>query len=303
MTRLYVECDPLFRQLVIGPALLETLDSGCRRAEGPAYFPAGRYLVWSDFPNDRLLRFDEANGTVSVFREPCGAINGNSRDREGRLVACEHGGRAVSRTEHDGSRTVLADRFQGQRLNSPNDVVVSADGAVWFTDPDYGIQNDYNGGRATKEQSANRVYRIDPGSGAIATVADDFVQPNGLCFSPDEKTLYIVDSGFSDGADEPRHIRAFAVGDDGRRLRGGREIARCDVGCYDGLRADVAGNLWVTAGDGVHVMRPDGELLGRILTPEPAANLCFGGPRRNRLYICGTTALWAVYVGTNGLER
>jgi gluconolactonase len=298
---LYVECDPLFRQLVIGPALLETLAAGCRRAEGPAYFPAGRYLVWSDFPNDRMMRFDETNGIVSVFREPAGAINGNTRDRDGRLVSCEHGGRAVSRTEHDGRRTVLADRFDGGRLNSPNDVVVASDGAIWFTDPDYGIQNDYNGGRAPKEQSANRVYRIDPGDGSIAAMADDFVQPNGLAFSPDERVLYVVDSGFSDGAANPRHIRAFAVGEG--RLSGGREIARCDVGCYDGLRADQEGNLWVTAGDGIHVMRPEGDLLGRIATPEPAANLCFGAPRRNRLYICGTTALYALYVGTNGLER
>ncbi|HVZ01367.1 MAG TPA: SMP-30/gluconolactonase/LRE family protein [Dongiaceae bacterium] len=299
---LYLEVDPRFRPLMIGPARLEQLMTGCRWAEGPAYFPAGRYLVWSDFPNDRLMRFDETDGSVSVFRQPAFAANGSTRDREGRLLTCEHGSRAVTRTEFDGSRIVLADRYQGRRLNSPNDVIVQSDGSVWFTDPSYGIEGHYNGGLAEPEQAANRLYRIDPG-GKVHAMADDFFQPNGLAFSPDEKTLYVVDSGFTHGPDKPRHIRAFAVKDGGRRIAGGKEIATCDNACYDGLRVDTAGNLWVGAGDGVHVLASDGAMLGRILIPEIVANLCFGGPHRNRLYICGTTSLYALYVMAYGCEH
>lgn len=303
MTRpVYQVVDPKFRSMLIGPAHLEQVATGCRWAEGPSYFPAGRYLVWSDFPNDRLMRFDETDGSVSVFRQPAHAANGTTRDRDGRLLVCEHRTRAVTRTEHDGARTVIADRYEGRRLNSPNDVVVAADGAVWFTDPTYGIEGHYNGTIAEPEQSARRLYRVDPASGAVEAMADDFVQPNGLAFSPDGSRLYVVDSGFTEGPDKPRHIRVFDVAG-GRRLGGGAVIAQCDTGCYDGLRLDTAGNLWVSAGDGVHVLTAEGKPLGRILVPEEVSNLCFGGEHRNRLYLTATTSIYALYVMAYGNDH
>ena len=291
--------DPRFRTLVFPNVHVETLYTGCRWAEGPAWFAAGRYLVWSDIPNDRMLRWDETDGSVSVFRQPAMNSNGHTVDTQGRLVSCEHRARCVSRTEHNGTRTVLAAHFQGKRFNSPNDVVVKSDGSVWFTDPSYGIDSDYEGDAASSELDAQRVYRITPAGDAITVVATDFVQPNGLAFSPDESLLYVVDTGATHQADGPHHVRRFSVDANGT-LTGGAVLAVCPVGLYDGLRVDVHGNLWLSAGDGVHCHAPDGTLLGKVLIPETVANLCFGGAKRNRMFICGTTSLYSVYLNTRG---
>ncbi|XXY48944.1 SMP-30/gluconolactonase/LRE family protein [Sorangium sp. So ce269] len=294
--------DPRFRKLALPHVHVEKLYTGCRWAEGPAWFAAGRYLVWSDIPNDRMLRWDETDGSVSVFRQPAMNANGHTVDLQGRLVSCEHRGRCVSRTEHDGSRTVLASRFEDKRLNSPNDVVVKSDGSIWFTDPSYGIDSDYEGDASLNEQGAQRVYRVDPGAGALTAVADDFAQPNGLAFSPDESLLYIADTGATHAEDGPHHVRRFRVDANGA-LTGGEVFATCPVGVYDGLRVDVHGNLWLSAGDGVHCHASDGALLGKVLIPETVSNVCFGGAKRNRLFICGTTSLYAVYLNTRGAGR
>ena len=295
--------DPRFRALAHGNVHVEKLASGMRWAEGPAWFAAGRYLVWSDIPNDRMMRWDETDGSVSVFRHPAGNANGNTVDGEGRLVTCEHRTRAVTRTEHDGSRTVLASHWQGRRLNSPNDVVVKSDGAVWFTDPTYGIDSEYEGDAAPSEIGASHVYRIDPASGAVEAVATDFAKPNGIAFSADERTLYVVDTGFSHGEHLPRHMRAFDVGADGRTLANPRVFATADVGLFDGMRVDGHGHVWTSAGDGVHCYAPDGTLLGKVRVPEVVANVAFGGAKRNRLFICATTSLYSVYVNTRGAVR
>ena len=300
LTSSFQVVDPRFRTLVFSNMHVEKLYSGCRWAEGPAWFPAGRYLVWSDIPNDRVLRWDETDGSVSVFQQPAMNSNGHTVDRQGRLVSCEHRGRCVSRIEHDGTRTVLASHIEGKRLNSPNDVVVKSDGSIWFTDPSYGIDSDYEGDAAPNEIGAQRVYRIAAGGGDVAVVASDFVQPNGLAFSPDESLLYIVDTGLTHVENGPHHLRRFRVAADGA-LSGGEVFATCPIGLYDGLRVDTRGNLWLSAGDGVHCHAPDGALLGKILVPETVANLCFGGPKRNRMFICGTTSLYSVYLNTRGL--
>jgi gluconolactonase len=294
-----VTLDERFRRLAVGNARLEKLAEGCRWAEGPAYFPAGRYLVWSDVPNDRMMRYDETSGAVSVFRAPSGYSNGNTVDRQGRLVTCEHGFRRVTRTEHDGSITVVASHHDGKRFNSPNDVVVKSDGSIWFTDPAYGIDTDYEGHKAESEIGGCHVYRVDPRSGAVTQVADDFVRPNGIAFSPDEKRLYVADTGATHVPDGPRHIRVFDVAEDGR-LAGGSVFATCTSGLFDGFRLDDAGRIWTSAGDGVHCYDPDGTLIGKILVPENVANVVFGGPKRNRLYICATTSLYAVMLHVNG---
>ncbi|MEO8526956.1 MAG: SMP-30/gluconolactonase/LRE family protein [Caldimonas sp.] len=299
LTSSFAVVDARFRKLALPYINVERLYTGCRWSEGPAWFPAGRYLVWSDIPNDRVMRWDETDGSVSVFRQPSRNANGHTVDFQGRLVSCEHRARCVSRTEHDGTRTILASRFEGQRFNSPNDVVVKSDGSVWFTDPSYGIDSDYEGDAAASEIGAQRVYRIDPDSGDIRVVASDFVQPNGLAFSPDESLLYIVDTGVTHVADGPHHVRCFHVDEKGA-LSGGEVFAICPVGLYDGLRVDVHGNVWLSAGDGVHCHAPDGALLGKVLIPEPVANLCFGGAKRNRMFICGTTSLYSVYLNTRG---
>ena len=297
LTPAFAVVDPRFRELAFPNVHLEQLYSGCRWAEGPAWFAAGRYLVWSDIPNDRVMRWDDTDASVSVFRHPAQNSNGHTVDLEGRLVSCEHRSRSVTRTEHDGARTVLASHFEGKRLNSPNDVVVRSDGSVWFTDPTYGIDSDYEGDVAASEIGAQRVYRVDPGSGAIGVAASDFVQPNGLAFSPDESLLYVVDSGLTHRADGPHHVRRFRVGAYGS-LAGGEVLATCPAGLYDGLRVDLHGNLWLSAGDGVHCHGADGALLGKVLVPETVANLCFGGAKRNRLFICATTSLYAIYLNT-----
>jgi gluconolactonase len=291
--------DPRWHRLVPGPEKIERLWTGARWCEGPAWFAAHRSLVWSDIPNDRMLRFDECNGQVAVFRAPANNSNGNTVDRDGRLVSCEHLTRRLTRTEHDGSITVLASHWQGKRFNSPNDVVVHSDGGIWFSDPSYGILSDYEGLRADSEIGACNVYRIDPLSGAVELVADDFLKPNGLAFSPDQKTLYIADTGASHQPDGPRHIRRFEVVD-GKRLKGGEVFAECSNGLFDGFRVDTEGRIWTSAGDGVHALHPDGSLLGKILLPERVANVCFGGAKRNRLFICATSSLYAIHLNANG---
>ena len=277
---------------VAGDDRVERLYDGCRWAEGPVYFPAGRYLLWSDIPNDRMLRWDEPTGAVGVFREPAGYTNGHTVDALGRLISCQQGHRRVVRTEHDGSTTVLADRHEGRRLNSPNDVVVRADGSIWFTDPSYGIDSDYEGHRAESEIGACHVYRVDPVDGTCRIVADDFVRPNGLAFSLDERRLYIADT-------RANHIRVFDVGDDGT-LAGGEVFTRCTAGVFDGLRLDDTGRVWAAAGDGVHCFDPDGTLIGKLRLPETVSNLAWGGPKRNRLFVCATTSLYSILLNVNG---
>jgi len=288
----YEVLDDRFRPCTNGDVRIEQLHGGCRWAEGPVYVPAGRYLLWSDIPNDRILRWDETTGSVGVFRQPAGYANGGTLDGAGRLVTCEHGNRRVTRTEHDGSVTVIADRYQGKRFNSPNDVVVRSDGSIWFTDPSYGIDSDYEGHRADSEIGGCHVYRVDPGTGAVRVVADDFVRPNGLAFSLDERRLYISDSRVN-------HLRVFDVADDGA-LSGGEVFATCTVGVFDGFRLDQAGRIWTSAGDGVHCYDPDGTLIGKLRVPETVANVVFGGQRRNHLFICATTSLYAILLSVTG---
>lgn len=290
--------DDRFRHLIVGSAALEELYSDCRWAEGPVWFADLNCLIWSDIPNQRMLRW-APDGGVSIFRSPSNFVNGNTRDRQGRLVSCEHGGRRVIRTEIDGSITVLADRYQGKRLNSPNDVVVRSDGSVWFTDPTYGIKSDYEGYRAEPEQDTRNVYCLDPVSGDLEAAVTDFGQPNGLAFSPDETKLYVADSASSHDVNAPRHIRVFDVVD-GKRLANGKIFCSLDNGLPDGFRVDIQGNVWTSAGDGVHCFSPKGELLGKILVPQTVANVTFGGPRKNRLFITATKSLYSVFLATNG---
>ena len=292
--------EPEFGTCLIGHARVERLWTGARWSEGPVWFAAGRYLLWSDIPNNCIMRYDETDGSVSTFRQPSNNSNGHTIDRQGRLVSCEHLARRVTRTEHDGSITIIADAFDGKKLNSPNDVVVKSDGSIWFTDPSYGILIDYEGNRAESEIGACHVYRVDP-SGDISIVADDYVKPNGLAFSPDESLLYIADTGITHDPNGPRHIRRHAVGDD-NRLSGGEVFAECSEGLFDGFRLDCEGRIWSSAGDGVHCIAPDGTLIGKIKIPEMVANVCFGGPKLNRLFIAGTTSLYSAYLGVNGVS-
>ena len=267
--------DLRFNRIVPASARMERLWTGARWTEGPAWFPAHNTVVWSDIPNDRMMRYDALSGHVGIFRQPARNSNGNTVDRQGRLVTCEHGGRQVTRTEHDGS--------------------------IWFTDPDYGILSDYEGDKAESEIGRCHVYRIDPHSGALTIVADDFAKPNGLAFSPDESELYISDTGAShDPQNGPRHIRKFAVTGDGTTLGASSVFAESTAGLFDGFRFDASGRLWTSAADGIHVYHSDGTLIGKVLVPEIVANLCFGGPKRNRLFICGTTSLYALMTHTNG---
>jgi gluconolactonase len=275
-----------------GDARVERFELGCRWAEGPVYVPAGRYLLASDIPNDRILRWDEITGAVGVYRQPAGYANGNTLDGNGRLITCEHGNRRVTRTEHDGSITVLAERFDGKRFNSPNDVVVRSDGSIWFTDPAYGIDSDYEGHRAESEIGGCHVYRIDPATTRCAIVADDFDRPNGLAFSADESLLYVADS-------RRNHIRVFDTGPTGD-LSGGQVFAEGEDGVFDGIRFDDAGRLWTAAGHGVRCYTPDGVLIGRLRLPEAASNLVFGGLKRNRLFITATTSVYSIMLTVTG---
>jgi gluconolactonase len=303
LTSSFEVVDARFRKLALPYVNVDKLYSGCRWAEGPAWFAAGRYIVWSDIPNDRVLRWDETDGSVSVFMQPAMNSNGHTVDSQGRLISCEHRSRCVSRIEVDGTRTVLADRYDGKRLNSPNDVVVKSDGSIWFTDPSYGIDSEYEGDAAPGDIGANNVYRIDPRNRRVSVVATGFVQPNGLAFSPDESLLYISDTGLTHQPNGPHHVRRFAVASDSRSLSGGDVFATCPKGLYDGFRIDVDGNLWLSAGDGVHCHASDGSLLGKVLIPEATSNLCFGGAKLNRLFICATTSLYSVYLNTRAAAR
>jgi gluconolactonase len=292
--------DPSFLKYRLFNASVERLATGTRWGEGPVWFGDGRYLLWSDIPNNRIMRWDETTGQASVFRAPSNNANGNTRDRQGRLITCEHGARRVTRTEYDGSITVLMDHWQGKRLNSPNDVVVKSDGSIWFTDPPFGLQSDYEGAIADPEIPAC-VYRIDAQSGVPSIVADNVAGPNGLCFSPDESLLYVVESR----AVPTRKIRVFDVRN-GTTLADSRIFIDAGPGTPDGIRCDIHGNIWAGWGmgtpelDGVMVFNPAGVAIGRIALPERSANICFGGAKRNRLFMAAGHALYALYVNTQG---
>jgi gluconolactonase len=286
--------DARFAAMVLPNAPLQLLAEGFRWLEGPVWFGDHQMLLFSDIPNDRIMRWTEAG--VSVFRSPSHFSNGQTRDRQGRLITCSHQHRNITRTELDGSISVLADRFEGKRLNSPNDVVVKSDGSIWFTDPHYGINTDYEGGKQAAELPA-RVYRLDA-SGALEIVADDFDGPNGLCFSPDEKLLYICESGKQFAVEPRRFIRVFEV--QGKSLELGVEFHKVQPDFADGIRADEAGNIWSSAGDGVHCISPEGVLLGKVLVPYTVSNLTFGGRNRSRLFICAGQRLYAIYTNTRG---
>ncbi|WP_315722462.1 MULTISPECIES: SMP-30/gluconolactonase/LRE family protein [unclassified Bradyrhizobium] len=294
--------DPRFSALIIGHAKLEKLWTGCRWAEGPVYVPAAKSLLWSDIPNDRLMRFDETDGSVSVFETPCGYHNGHTRDALGRVIACEHGGRRISRLEHDGTWVGLVDRFEGKRFNSPNDAVVKSDGTIWFSDPTYGIDSAYEGHAAPSEIGASHVYRFDPATGAAAAVVTDMVKPNGLAFSADERLLYVADTGATHVPDWPAVIRVYAVAASGRTVGDGRVFATSPAGLFDGFRIDRSGNIWTSTGDAIAIYAPDGTLIGRIPVPEIASNVTFGGPKRNRLYITAQTSLYAIFVNAHGIN-
>jgi len=298
--------DPRFNKYIVGTTEIRRLWTGAEWTEGPVYFGDMHSVIFSDVPNNRLMRYDEVTGQTTVFRYPSNEANGNTRDRQGRLITCEQRTRRITRTEYDGSITVLADRYRGKRLNSPNGVVVKSDGTVWFTDPTYGIEGDHEGWRA-KSDLPGSVYRYDPRSDALTAVDTDYKQPNGVCFSPDEKKLYVSETG-----GPPSCVYAYDVSDDGRlgRRRLLHDFADTHGGIADDIRVDEDGNLWCAGGwspnknfNGVSVLAPDGAPIGRIVLPEVAANLCFGGYEHNRtrLYICGSTSLYAVYVGVRGL--
>jgi gluconolactonase len=292
--------DESFAKYRIFNAAVERLATGFRWAEGPVWFGDGRYVLWSDIPNNRIMRWDEETGAAAVFRKPSNHSNGNTRDRQGRLVTCEHDSRRVTRTEYDGTITVLMDRFENKRLNSPNDVVVKSDDSVWFTDPPFGILGNYEGHVAQIELPTN-VYRLDPRTGPAAVVAGDLPRPNGLCFSPDESRLYVVVSGAM-----PREIRVYDVVAGGTALANGRVWVNAGTGIPDGMRCDTDGNLWCGWGggeglDGVAVYNPDGRVIGRVLLPERCANLCFGGLRRNRLFLAASQSLYSIFVNTQGV--
>ncbi|MFT5870452.1 MAG: gluconolactonase [Paracoccaceae bacterium] len=292
--------DDRFKRSVKLAESLDQIWTGGRWTEGPVYSASYRSLIWSDIPNDRRLRWDELTGAVGDFRSGLGCYtNGSTLDREGRIVACEHGTRTVTRIEHDGTVTTLASHYDGKRFNSPNDVVVKSDGTIWFTDPAYGIESDYEGFQAEPEMDGQHVYRLDPANGALSRVADDFVCPNGLAFSLDERVLYIADSGGTRYPSGEHHIRTFGVSEDGT-LSGGNVFAECENGVFDGFRLDTQGRIWTSARDGVHCYHPDGTLLGKIFVPEVVSNVCFGGPKRNRLFITASSSVYSILLPTTG---
>lgn len=292
-TKWFEIVDPAFRALILPNVHADLLWTGGRWLEGPVYVPAARHLLFSDIPNNRVLRYDEVAETVAIFEAPSNFSNGHTLDPEGRVVSCEHQTRRVTRREHDGSLTVIADTFEGKKLNSPNDVIVDSRGSVWFTDPSYGISTPYEGALADSEIGSRNVYRRDP-DGTLVPVITDLVQPNGLALSRDERILYVADSGST-----PSRLIAYTL-DDKRRPQNGRVISEYSNGIYDGFRIDAKGHIWTSAGDGVHCLDADGKLIGKILIPETVSNLCFGGPSRNRLYITATRSLYAVFVNTTG---
>ncbi len=297
--------DSRFARYKIGNSVVERLWTGARWSEGPVWFGDGGYLLWSDIPNNRILKWEEATGKVSVYRKPSNYSNGHTRDRQGRLISCEHGTRRVTRTEYDGTVTVLMDKFEGKRLNAPNDVAVHTDGHIWFTDPGYGIMLNYEGHIAEFELPTS-VYRLAPDTGETTVVTDELEKPNGICFSPDYEKLYVVDTGVTHKEGTPRHIYVFDVVN-GAYLDNKRAFCDMAPGIADGIRCDIDGNLWASAGwvgdgyDGVHVFAPDGTLIGKIHLPEICANLCFGGVKRNRLFMTGSQSLYSVYVEAQGL--
>ena len=294
--------DPRFLKYRLFHATVERLHTGCRWSEGPVWFGDGRYLLWSDLPNERIMKWDESSETASVYRNNSNISNGNTRDRQGRLLSCEHASRRVTRTEYDGSITVIADSFEGKRLNSTNDIIVKSDGSIWFTDPPFGLLGWYEGAPAEQELPTN-IYRVDPISGKIEAVCTTVERPNGLCFSPDEKLLYVVESGAT-----PRRIRLFDVSGDGR-LTNDRVFKTAEPGgSPDGFRCDEEGNLWAGWGmgeglDGVRIFAPDATQIGHIHLPERCANLCFGGAKRNRLYMAASHSLYALYVNVRGATQ
>jgi gluconolactonase len=291
---------PSFARYVLFNAQLETLASGFRWLEGPVWMGDADCLLFQDLPNNRTMRWIEGQG-VSVYRSPSDYANGQTRDRQGRLIACSHRGRCLYRTEYDGRVSTLVTHHAGKRLNSPNDVVVKSDGSIWFTDPLYGISNDYEGGRQISEQPP-ALYRFDPESGELAIMAADFDGPNGLAFSPDESRLYVAETG-DPSRDHPRqYIRVFNVASDGRSLSGGEIFHKITPGYCDGMRVDEFGNIWSSAGDGVHCLSPEGKLLGKILVPSQVANVTFGGPLKNRLFIAASQTLYAIFVNCRGAQ-
>jgi gluconolactonase len=293
--------DPSFAKYRLASAKVEKIASGFRWAEGPVWFGDGRYLLWSDIPNNRIMRWDEETGAVGVFRQPSNFANGNARDRQGRLLSCEHLTRRITRTEYDGSITVIADKFEGKPLNSPNDIGCKSDGSIWFSDPPFGVLGYYEGEIAKPELPTN-VYRWDPQTKQLAVVAGDINRPNGLAFSPDESILYIIEAGVS-----PRVIRAYDVTQNGTRIANPRTHITAETnGTPDGMRIDVDGNIWCGWGmgaeglDGVAIFNPAGKLIGRVDLPERCANLCFGGLHRNRLLMASSTSVYSLFVNTQG---
>ena len=289
--------DPRFQHIKLGHAAIERVATGFRFTEGPAYFGGGRYLVFTDIPNDALLRWDEISGAVATLRSPAGYPDGNTRDRQGRLVTCELGSRTLTRTEHDGTVTVLATHFEGVQLTGPNDVVVKSDGSIWFSDNGSGIRGNYLGDKAQAELPF-RVYRLDADSGALTIAIGDMERPNGLCFSPNEDRLYVVDTPAG-----PRITRVYDMVDG--MPANGRVFFDDTPGWADGIRCDTEGNVWcgMTGGpgyDGVAIFAPDGTLIGRILLPERCANLAFGGRKRNRLFMTASQSVYALYVEAQG---
>ena len=290
--------DPRFADLVLFNAELELLAEGFRWLEGPVWFGDHSCLLFSDIPSNRTLRWSAQHG-ITVFRHNSEFANGQTRDLQGRLITCHHRSRCLTRLEHDGSSSVLVSQARGHRLNAPNDVVTKSDGSIWFSDPLYGLLNDYEGGRQSSEQPP-ALYRLDPATGVADAVATDFDGPNGLAFSPDERLLYVAESGAA-GVPNPRQfIRRFVVADDGRSLSGGEEFHRIRPGWADGFRVDEHGNLWCGAADGVHCIAPDGTLLGKVLVPHRVSNLCFGDRYGSRLFLCASTALYALFTNTRG---
>ena len=289
-----------FTNCLTGHGRVERLWTGARWLEGPVWFPAGKYLLISDIPNNRILRWDETDGSVSIFREPSNCSNGNTIDLQGRLITCEHKSRRVTRTEHDGSITIIAEKYDNKLLNSPNDVVVKSDGSIWFTDPTYGIISDYEGIKSKSEQDGCYVYRVDKNLNNISIVAKDFVKPNGLAFNYDETSLYISDTGSSHQNNGPKHIKKIKVNENEKTLGESTVFAECNAGLFDGFRFDNDDRLWTSAGDGVHCFSKDGKLIGKIIIPEMVANICFGGDSLNRLFIAGTTSIYSTYLAING---